>query len=342
MPHIISDYCRAYLRYESKLGLIRIEMSKFIYLDQNVLSDMRRRKRNKDQDICELFGFIAEKRLKVLYSLTHLEEIYQIAKQEYRQEHIDLLCELDGAFISPNGQGLDFRSPQEVWEEFLLNSKQEFDYEDPEEILMDIGKKISGIDVGYSFEDIHNRLQKALLSIADDIESEDLGTETERLKAKRMADLIREQTRNMDRIDIDDSHLGADRFRSWLSQRGLTLEDLNAEDVIPAIKATIYQNQESVPFTIDGQENDVRQEIIKCYTMMNWAGYHPDDFTSTKKGKDRFRAASNDSQHVQEACTCHYLVSSDSAFIMKAGACYAYIGSDTLCLSPRDLVQVCL
>ena len=78
-------------------------MHTYIYLDQNTLSDLRERKRKGRNELCLLYDFIHNSKLDLLYSFTHLDEIRQIPKQEYIEEHIETLCDLKCGLHKANG-----------------------------------------------------------------------------------------------------------------------------------------------------------------------------------------------------------------------------------------------
>ena len=80
----------------------------------------------------------------------------------------------------------------------------------------------------------------------------------------------------------------------------------------------------------------VRPETRK---LMNWAGYCADDFTSSKRGKDRFRASGNDMLHAQHATRCQFLISRDQAFLKKAKACYAHIRVESKVMTPEEFTR---
>lgn len=72
---------------------------------------------------------------------------------------------------------------------------------------------------------------------------------------------------------------------------------------------------------------------------MNWVGYYADDFTSTKKKKDRFRASNNDLIHVRNIAGATMLISKDIAFIKKAKACYAHLGVNTVVVNADEVAH---
>ena len=77
------------------------------------------------------------------------------------------------------------------------------------------------------------------------------------------------------------------------------------------------------------------------YTLLNWAGYHADDFTKDNGKKDRFKASSNDMQHAVSAIRSAVLVTNDTGLLRKAPVCYSYANIDTIVCNPTQFLSMC-
>ena len=83
-------------------------MGYFIYLDQNILSNLRQRKID-EMKLDEYMKFKSVLKLKDIisvYSYVTLQEISQINNEKYQQEHIELLTELNAAYKEINSKRL--------------------------------------------------------------------------------------------------------------------------------------------------------------------------------------------------------------------------------------------
>ncbi|EKM6297392.1 hypothetical protein PU681_002611, partial [Escherichia coli] len=89
-------------------------MGYFIYLDQNILSNLRQRKID-EMKLDEYMKFKSVLKLKDIisvYSYVTLQEISQIKNEKYQQEHIELLTELNAAYKEINSNRLTDIAPE--------------------------------------------------------------------------------------------------------------------------------------------------------------------------------------------------------------------------------------
>jgi hypothetical protein len=151
-------------------------MNFYVYLDQNTLSDLRERKlrESDDEGLRKIREIFYKDSIRLVYSETHLQEILQISNAEYRMEHVDLLSELRGVYINPVSTKLIYEDPNVVWLDFLKNeSENEVGGIKKVSYVFDrINRKISGLPVDESFEDLEFQLKKHLKSMLQSAENE--------------------------------------------------------------------------------------------------------------------------------------------------------------------------
>lgn len=301
--------------------------------------------KSHDEELRALKTLATGKSVEVLYTATHLREIQQIPHESYRQEHLDLLCGLGAAYLTPVTNMLVRGHPQNVWTNFLENDSQnaKSGTESIAEIQDLINRKLSGLPVEQTFSELNAMLHTDLQTILEDalghLEStltSDIGEDQlDSMKVQIESQLS--QLKNMQGLDIpDDQELGPRPFRELDQIK--EVEELPAEKVIPSIEE--FFRKENPDFHWSNYFNDTPENhIAVCYSLLNWAGYWADDFTSMKKGKDRFNASKNDLMHVQSGARCYLLVSNDVAFLKKADAIYKHLNIGTLPVKPGEALQ---
>lgn len=253
--------------------------------------------KSHDEELRALKTLATGKSVEVLYTATHLREIQQIPHESYRQEHLDLLCGLGAAYLTPVTNMLVRGHPQNVWTNFLENDSQnaKSGTESIAEIQDLINRKLSGLPVEQTFSELNAMLHTDLQTILEDalghLEStltSDIGEDQlDSMKVQIESQLS--QLKNMQGLDIpDDQELGPRPFRELDQIK--EVEELPAEKVIPSIEE--FFRKENPDFHWSNYFNDTPENhIAVCYSLLNWAGYWADDFTSMKKGKDRFNAS---------------------------------------------------
>jgi hypothetical protein len=326
-------------------------MDVFIYLDQNTLSDLRLRKIKEtcDEELDVIRNILSTDNIHLVYSHVHLKEILQITVEQYRYEHIEVLDELRALYIKPMTIEFDHRCASELWADFLENEKQN------ELIGIDktikanelTSRKLSGLPINNSFEELGNNLKETLHELFDNCEQnikaidlaglDEVSRKQFEFLSSQMTSL-RAQCNEMKTINIEgDQPLGPRPFREWGKLRELGVLDLPSNEVISKIDA-LFQAENSDYKWTDYFKNNPQNNIARAYSLMNWAGYYADDFNKVKKGKDRFNASNNDMLHATMAYGFHFLISKDAAFCMKARACYEYIGANAVVINPHDFV----
>lgn len=326
-------------------------MTSFVYLDQNTLSDLRIRKLAESNDpvLVELRRMLEEQPLEVrlLYSSTHLDEIRQIKKNPFIQEHIDLLTELRATFIIPGSAELIAKPPTEIWENYLENERENERTGVTAVVAANdvVVRKMAGLPIEGELGELQKTLRESLVAMlsAGEESLQELADEgmLDEQSYAAIREHLGEQLRAVDEMPELvfplDQEAGPRPLRNLDVLRTLSLEAMEPSMVIPALDNLF--NAENAGFSWDQHfHNTTHNHIARCYTLMNWAGYFADDFTRIKKGKDRFRASSNDMMHVQQAAGATYLVSRDQAFLKKAEACYRYLEVVTEVMRPDQFL----
>lgn len=333
---------------------MRWTMSLLVYLDQNILSDLRQRKMEESGvvDFRPLKMALMSEQIVVVYSHVTLSEIMQITKGEYRQEHIDLLIELDAKYIDPLERKLIDVSPSKIWEDYLENEELNSDLGIT--MLMDVSqlpsRKLSGLPIEESFYELNTKIQSSLEHLLTKCEAQLLSVDIDELneeqklfflRNKMQLDELRAKASVLEPITINsDQKLGPQSFRDMPEIKSLDLHNVGFKEVVAIIEATFKVENSNFNLN-DYFDNTIQADVSRAYALMNWAGYYSDDFTKLKKGKDRFNASMNDMQHVASALGVDFLISNDVNFIKKAKACFAYVDSSTVVCEPSYFVDMC-
>lgn len=327
-------------------------MSFLIYLDQNTLSDLRQRKIDESQnDLFRLLKHVLKsEQITVVYSHVTLDEILQISRAEYRQEHIDTLVELDAKYIEPLQRTLSNQEPENIWCAHLENkqSNEDLGITALMEVSQLSSRKISGLPIDESFSEINEKLKVNLGTLISNCEAQLASIDIEKLdeplrnyfvNMQSQLDELRVKSSSLQAPDIaSEQQLGPQQFRDMPEIKALEVKNLKVEHVVHAIEATFKLENSSFDLA-DYFEDTPQTAVARAYSLMNWAGYHADDFTKTKKGKDRFNASSNDMQHAVSALGVSFLMSNDINFVKKAKACFAYVNCSTVVCNPQEFID---
>lgn len=330
-------------------------MSYIIYLDQNILSDLRQKKidsvGNNDNRLLKLA--LKSEQSTVVYSYVNLQEILQIEKIEYRQEHIEVLMELSAQYIEPSTGQLKTTNPEMIWNEYLeiIKTNNEIGVDSLMYTQQLFSRKISGLPVRESFEEISNLLKDNLNNLLtqceiqipkiylDDFASLDEGQQIQLTEIKTRINEFREAIKNLKKLEINNNQdLGPKQFREIAEIKSLNIENVEVNNVVNTIEKIFKQENSGFSFE-QYFDNTVQSDVVRAYSLMNWAGYYADDFTKKSKSKDRFNASSNDMQHVSSALGADFLISNDNKFLKKAIACFAYVDCKTVVCNPKDFIE---
>ncbi|MFB1115070.1 hypothetical protein RF240_04760 [Dickeya dadantii] len=327
-------------------------MSYIIYLDQNTLSNLRQRKIDemKLDEYMKFKTVLKSPEIITVYSYVTLQEISQIKNEEYKKEHIELLTELNAAYIEPSSNQLTDIAPETIWKSFLQIQKENFELGIDSIITSTelFSRKISGIHVNESFDDINNQVNESLNNMLEfagrQLASIDLSSFPNELQQK-MIDLqinfnklLKTSLQITPPIVACNQQLGPLPFRQLPQIKTLDILNADVKDVVNLIE-TAFQTENSTFNLNDYFEKTPQSDSARAYCLMNWAGYYSDDFTKVTEKKDRFKSSHNDMQHVVAAIGANFLISDDARFCRKAQACYAYIGISTTACSTKYFIE---
>lgn len=325
-------------------------METYIYIDQNILSDLRERKLNEsgDAELRMLKDLCKNNGVRLIYSDTHLQEINQIPKEEYRLEHIELLSELHASYITPITRELNAKDAHLVWRDFLDNDSDNESLGINKVVTLNdkIHRKYSGLPIEESFKELNEQLKGALTDMLKSAEQElenfdpnelqSGGVEAIKVARAQMTEQL-EAVAKMVSFEVEnEQELGPKPLRDLGRLKALDLHNQSESEVINLIDELFAYENEGFNWS-DYFDDTVHNQIARCYSLMNWVGYFADDFTKIKKNKDRFRASSNDLMHVRNAAGSTMLFSRDHAFLKKAKACYLHLKVRTIVANPDEI-----
>lgn len=137
-----------------------------VYLDQNVLSDLRDRKlsESKNDTLLKLRSLCESNNTKIIYSFTHFDETYQINNEFYQDEHINLLSQFDAVYISSQQKIEEYITPHDAWIRYQNTEKNNETAGINEVVAINdlIQKKLSGLPIPETFFELNKFLKTAL------------------------------------------------------------------------------------------------------------------------------------------------------------------------------------
>ncbi|MDO9207225.1 MAG: hypothetical protein Q7T91_03125 [Sulfuricurvum sp.] len=323
-----------------------------IYLDQNILSDLRARKleESNDENLILLKKVLLSFNIQVVYSHITLVEINQITSDKYKLEHIDVLEELNAKYIEPKSKKISDKKPSQVWINYIENIDSEDDILDTKSLALifeNLSRKLSGLPIESSLEEIGLSLEDSMKNISQicieqlNIINENDFEEPFKSIIMQMKEQIPILLKSPQKFDIfskfDNQPLGPKPFREYTPIKRLNISELPSSIVVSAIES-VYNHDNTFNWRASFDDS-IENRITMAYSLMNWAGYYPDDFDKIKKNHDRYRASNNDMQHAAIASRTTFLISNDNAFCMKAIASYEYAGVDTIVCSLYDFLE---
>tara|TARA_R110002012_G_C11574522_1_gene604715 strand:+ start:66 stop:1085 length:1020 start_codon:yes stop_codon:yes gene_type:complete len=317
-------------------------MSYDVYLDQNVISDLRNRKIQamdviKAHKMTRLFELLGLHETKVIYSHVTLSEIYQIDKEQYKQEHIELLNSLQAVYIDPLTGEYSDKDVVNVWQDYvaIMQENVASGLDDIEAVNRTLLRKVYGLNVPETFEEIYSKISYELGKIVDKeqsfLESFDFSSLEPEFQSRylnRESDLnsLKLKISNLKALDIPKEITPDPKvFRELPEVKKLELETIPVKDVVERLEFFITSEHGGSDF-LDRFSSTEQGVISRAYSLMNWAGYHADDFLSTKKKfGDRLHASMKDMSHVSAAICADVIVTEDKGMLRKAPACYLYM-----------------
>lgn len=321
--------------------MLRFLMELTVYLDQNILSELRERKLkvSKDKKLICLKNILQSSDIQVVYSNITIVEIKQITNAKYRDEHINLLEKLNAKYIEPRSKKLINKTPRQVLNEFK-SKKNDFEILEKTNDLF--AKKISGLPVNNTFQELnkgyYDSVELLLKDAVKQLNSINTDDKLVNLMKENLLSLLSNiQSTWKDFPNFDEKNLGPNYFREYKAIKELDILNLDITEVVTKIETII--NQDNLEIPIIHSEESIDSKIAKAYSLMNWAGYYQDDFNKIKKNKDRFNSSMNDMKHAVMASKSNFLISNDKNFLMKVKACYSYSSVNTVANSLSDFLS---
>lgn len=309
-----------------------------------------------------LKDFLLTTNVQIVYSDITLNEINQIPINKYKFEHIEVLEELNAKYIEYSNKKLGNKRPIQIWNDYINSLNYENDPLKTKELALYIDKlsrKGAGLPVKDSFEKIGDELEKYLQflskTIIDSINSLDINFDENNLKeefkdnSKQIQETIKQMKKNLPLLlnkniqssnklaELNNLPLGTKPFREYSPIKKLNISKIPSSEVVFAIENILNDNT-FINLT-NNFYNSKESKISRAYSLMNWAGYYPDDFEKIQKNQDRFRASNNDMHHVAIASNTDFLISNDYAFRMKAIASYKYAEVNTIVCSSENFIE---
>jgi hypothetical protein len=230
---------------------------------------------------------------------------------------------------------LSRQDPMYIWEVFFETHQENENsgFNLVKDIQNEIAKKISGLPVELTFSELEKELEDALIKYIKNEKEEPMINYAKNL----LDDLKINSNAKFDLLELDPKHLKDKYQLAFRSQ--LSLLDIENKDPMEVIMLIINLYKKFNPnFDLNNYySNSLPHQITKCFSLMNWAKYFPDDYQKIKG--NRFRASSNDRMHVRNAVECALLVSKDKKFLMKADACYKHLNIPTIVCDPQQALK---
>jgi hypothetical protein len=326
-----------------------------IYLDQNIISDLRERSILKmDSNKAHLMERLRERlespEIKVVYSHVTLLEIFQISKVCYQTEHIEVLNSLKASYIEPSMPDYSFLNAFEVWSGYL-NIMQENvvgGLDDLESINRTLVQKVNGLNVDETFEEIYVKLNTELSKIVikeqdflKKFKFDELSSNEKCKYYSRKNDLTKLKS-SIDKLKVIEIplHIEPDPrfFREIPMIKKLQVERLHYSEAVKEIELVFCNTQGGSCF-LSAFSKTEKGAVSKAYSLLNWAGYYADDFQKTNKVHgDRLNASINDLCHVVASINSDIILTEDKGLLRKAPACYAHIKKNVSALSIKDFL----
>ncbi|MDD2906024.1 MAG: hypothetical protein PHH41_04460 [Sulfurimonas sp.] len=329
--------------------------SKYIvYLDQNVLSDLRDRKlfETKNKNLMMLKSILMRPDIEVVFSHVIVDEISQINNDDFFLEHYHVLDQLGAKFIDPISKKIINEEAHKAALTYLKNKKISFNTSYPyvEKILEELSRKISGLKVDKTFDGIEKDLKKNLDYIGNDA-IEQLNNLNENDYEEPIKSALIDMKANMPILlkeSIPASNLFPQLYNMPLGTKPYREHELTKKlmDSNPTSSELVIElekrwQKESHIFSSNLVSNSlVESKIFYAYTQLNWLGYYADDFDKDKKNKDRFNASQNDMRHLAYAYRADFLISKDEKLLKKAIVSYEFANVKIVVGTPEYFLSV--
>jgi len=307
-----------------------VETKKTIYLDQNVLTELRVNKLYKnDLKLIQLLRLLTSEKYTIVYSSVTLLEIYNIDNKIHIDEHLETLKLLNAIYwdrlFTPNEHNVHF-----IYKNFVKVREGKFSkklHASAEKFI----KRINGITTGITTKDSFNSMLGEAVNIPFYYLTDKMPilTKLNKYFSKKAVDFTINYFSNIsDQLpDFDPVH-----FRECIKM-DTEIKSIEAEEAMFFIVKSLcdYDPHFINIFQFDGGNIETKIEFF--FNFLNWIGYYSDKFQNDTNKKGFHAASMRDAAHAGTAWHFDYLLSEDYKFRQKTKACYAFVGSTTKVLS---------
>lgn len=312
-----------------------VETKKTIYLDQNVLTELRVDKLyTNDLKYIQIFKLLTSNKYTVVYSRVTLMEIYNIDNDIYIDEHLKALKLLNAIYwdrlFTPNEHDVNV-----IYENFVKVHEGKFSknlYASSKDFI----KRINGINIGITTKDSFNSMLDEAVNIPFSYLNDKLPilTKLNRYLSKKAVDFtvnyfssISDELLDFDPVD----------FREYIKM-DTKVKALEAEHAMFVIIKALCDYDPHFINIFQFNANNIETKIEFFFNFLNWIGYYPDKFQNDTNKKGFHSASMRDAAHAGTAWHFDYIISDDYNFRQKTKACYAFIGSRTKVLSVDEFL----
>lgn len=293
--------------------------------------------------------------IDVVYSPVTIEEIGQIKDDEnfakHFTEHYLILEQLEAKYIDPLSKKLIDEKSHKVALNYLNNKKNlsNSPYSYLEKVLDDFNRKVSGLNVDKSFDDISEKMKifvndilNDTISQIDNLNDEDYEEPMRSIiiNMKKDIPVLLEKSLPISNPfnQLPNSPFNIKQYREDERTKKVMDSNPSRSELIMELKRRWKDESHlfegTAPFN-----NLIESKIFYAYTQLNWLGYYADDFTKVKKNKDRFNASQNDMKHASFAYISTFLISNDTKFCEKTILSYEFANVKTIVCSHETFLE---
>lgn len=319
-----------------------------VYLDQCVLTELRRRKWTEPINLYSMVSYILEHSNAVLCaSHTTIDEILQISKQAYIEEHIEVLRTIGFFYLHPDQTRYQkIEDVDRFFEEYVATRRS--NRESPMDTALRcwdmVMRKQHGLDIEASYPQLIGEIFTAVRETLVEVMSPE-----QQALLRPLLDLDRASVESVVQDWLDD-HPEFDGGPSHLEQLGQQfinpekLKELPSDVVVKTLFEDIGFSEDMITHLIDTNPNadPCNLKLSLAFFLMNIVGYRADDFRAVNSKRDGFRASQHDHHHLCNARYAQFLVTEDTKFRVKAEAIYAWAGVSTHVVSIEEFLNSCL
>ena len=303
---------------------------KTVYLDQNVLTELRVNKLYKsDSKLIQLLILLTSKKYTIVYSRVTLLEIYNIDSKIHIDEHLETLKLLNAIYwdrlFTPNEYNVNF-----IYKNFLKVHEGKFSkklHASAEKFI----KRINGINIGITTKDSFNSMLGEAINIPFSYLNDKIPilTKVNKYFSEKAVGFTINYFSNISNElpDFDPVH-----FRECIKM-DTEIKSIEPEEAMFFIIKALCDYDPHFMNIFQFDADNIETKIEFFFNLLNWIGYYSDKFQNDTNKKGFHAASMRDSAHAGTAWHFNYLLSDDYKFRQKTKACYAFVGSTTKVLS---------